>query len=434
MRKSDVKDHTKTPAEIQASEAKYRSLVESIPYGIYIVDSEFKPIMFNKTLEEIFGRSIDYFIEHNPRTYMQCVHPEDLDAIKAAYLPVDGTRMDSVRAEYRIVRPDGEIRHVVDQSQVVRDDAGKPLIYQGLIMDNTDLKRAEAALRESESTLRLITDYMLDVVSMVDVHGIYKFVTSSSKSVWGYEPAEMLGKSSLLFIHPDDADHVVNVISSSMRNRLSGRIEFRFKHADGHYIWIETMGKPVMDEYGKVIGGVYGNRDVTERKLMEERLKYLGLHDSMTGLYNRAYFQEEIIRLDNGRSEPTGVIVCDVDGLKQVNDEMGHASGDELLIAVAQIMKQAFRSSDVVARVGGDEFAVLLPESTEDVVVVACNRLRKAISLHNETALPNISMSIGHAVRTNNSQRIDDLYRIADNNMYREKADKKKAKADLAAK
>lgn len=426
LKKTGTKDQNRTPEEIAASEARYRLLVESIPHGIYVVDGDLTPIVFNRSLEKIFGQSIEFFMANHPQAYLNCIHPDDLPNLLKVYAPHDGPQVENVDLEYRIIRPDGEIRHVLNYSQVIRDALGKVLYFQGIILDNTDLKRAEDALRESEANLRLITDYMLDVVAMVDRNGIYKFVSPSSKSVWGYEAEYMVGRSSLEFIHPDDTDMVANIISSGMKRGTAGRIEYRFQHANGDYIWIETVGKPVTDETGRVTGGVYGNRDITERKLMEEKLKYLGLHDAMTGLYNRAYFQEEMQRLDNGRSEPLGVIICDVDGLKAVNDVMGHTAGDELLIAVAQLMKQCFRGGDVVARVGGDEFAVLLPGSPEDVVREACERLGNAIDKHNETALPRISLSVGYASRNHPSLSIDDLYRMADNNMYKEKGKKRK--------
>lgn len=127
-------------------------------------------------------------------------------------------------------------------------------------------------------------------------------------------------------------------------------------------------------------------------------------------------------RIGDGRSDPVGIIVCDVDGLKFINDTLGHDVGDSLLVAAAGVIEESFRESDMVARIGGDEFAVLLPNSSEKVVEKAYERIRENVEWYNSTN-PGISLSIsiGFAVRDNKSKTMADLYKEADNNMYREK-------------
>ncbi len=106
-----------------------------------------------------------------------------------------------------------------------------------------------------------------------------------------------------------------------------------------------------------------------ERKQAEETSKYLGLHDALTGLYNRAYFTEEMHRHQGDRYLPNTVVMCDLDGLKLVNDTFGHAAGDRLLAATAKIIRKAIRQGDVAARIGGDEFAILLPRADEKIAL-----------------------------------------------------------------
>ncbi len=161
--------------------------------------------------------------------------------------------------------------------------------------------------------------------------------------------------------------------------------------------------------------------DITERKMIEDQLKYLSLHDSLTGLYNRVYFEEEMRRLEKSRSGRVGIIVCDVDGLKSVNDTMGHAAGDELLVAAARVFRESFRESDMVSRIGGDEFAILLPNCSRAAVEKACRRIQNAIARYNEEnqGLP-LSISIGFATGEVPAN-LAELFREADNNMYREK-------------
>ncbi|MDO7786227.1 HD domain-containing phosphohydrolase [Desulforamulus aquiferis] len=165
--------------------------------------------------------------------------------------------------------------------------------------------------------------------------------------------------------------------------------------------------------------------DITERKKAEEQLKYLSLHDALTSLYNRTYFEQEMCRIEGGRFLPVGIIVADVNGLKLVNDTLGHDAGDTLLMAAASVLRDSFRDEDMVARIGGDEFAILLPNCDYQAVESGCQRIRRAIAAYNEKE-PKILMSIslGYAVSSNPQTVMGELFKEADNNMYREKIER----------
>ncbi|MHB1421315.1 MAG: diguanylate cyclase domain-containing protein [Bacillota bacterium] len=164
------------------------------------------------------------------------------------------------------------------------------------------------------------------------------------------------------------------------------------------------------------------NELVVKHREMQEQLRYIGQHDSLTGLYNRAFLQGELHRLEAGPFYQAGLFICDVDGLKLVNDTLGHEAGDELLIAAAKVIKKSFRDDDVVARVGGDEFAVLLTSTTRTVIEDGKRRIQEMVSDYN-TSNPTItlSLSVGSAVRENSMMSIDQLYGKADSQMYQHK-------------
>jgi diguanylate cyclase (GGDEF)-like protein len=162
-----------------------------------------------------------------------------------------------------------------------------------------------------------------------------------------------------------------------------------------------------------------------ERKNAENHLRFVSLHDALTKLYNRNYFEEEMKRLDKRRSGAVAIVVFDLDGLKMVNDTLGHEQGDRMLVVAARILRSAFRDGDVVARIGGDEFAALLEEASEELMGQVRERIRLATEQANrqqpdEVALP-ISLSMGYALSGGSGTPMRELFRQADNSMYREK-------------
>lgn len=162
-------------------------------------------------------------------------------------------------------------------------------------------------------------------------------------------------------------------------------------------------------------------RDVTEREQERERLRYLGSHDGLTGLFNRTFYDAEKARLERGREQPISVMVLDVDGLKDVNDQHGHAEGDRLLKRLAAVLRSAFREEDVVARVGGDEFAVLLPNLDAEGRLAARARFFADLARHNELErhLP-VVVSVGGATAPN-GHALAMAARLADVRMYEQK-------------
>ena len=282
----------------------------------------------------------------------------------------------------------------------------------------------EKRLRESEEKYRLLFETANDGILLIDRLDIID-CNRRAAEIFGIELDQLRGSSVKRFIPPVQLDgrSTYNLLRESGERVLQGEpmlFEIGLSRADGSPIDVEISLNRIRLQ-DKILVQVM-MRDITYRKEMEEWLRYLNLHDKPTGLYNRNFFEEEMERLQSGRFDPVGIVVCDVDGLKLVNDNLGHQAGDELLAAVANVLGRSFRSSDIIARIGGDEFAVLLPQCTLESVEAACQRLRDNVSAsrHGTPPVP-ISISIGWAVKTKTMENMEDVLREADNRMYREK-------------
>ena len=266
-----------------------------------------------------------------------------------------------------------------------------------------------------------VSEYVKDLVVKVDMEGNLLYVSPSHKSVLGYDIDDVYRRKNIFFIHPDDIILVEEANRALAEKGEGRRLEIRFRHADGHYIWVETLPTLIFNERQEPVALVVCSRDITDRKQMEEQLRYYSLYDVLTGIYNRNYFEHEMLRLQNSRSKPVGVILCDIDGLKIINDCLGHDMGDRMLRTAADLLKSCFRQEDIIARIGGDEFAVLLPNCSTEILQQAVRRIREAVDGHNRRrdALY-LSMSVGSAMGEETTD-VKDTFKLADNDMYREK-------------
>ncbi|MCJ7665614.1 MAG: diguanylate cyclase [Actinobacteria bacterium] len=206
------------------------------------------------------------------------------------------------------------------------------------------------------------------------------------------------------------------------RNKL---FETQLKKKDGTAIWVEISTRVIYDKKKPVyFEGIV--RNITERKKSEEKIAYLSFNDSLTGLYNRPYFEGEIKRLDTKRQLPLSFVIGDINNLKMVNDIFGHLQGDKLIMKVAELLKTFCRHEDVIARWGGDEFTILLPQTKKEDAEELLNRIKNIFTVTNRQEIP-ISVSLGVATKEKINQNIQDVVKNAEDNMYRHKLIEKKS-------
>ena len=254
-----------------------------------------------------------------------------------------------------------------------------------------------------------------DAVFVVDAAGQILLVNDEAERLFGYSRDELLGQAIEVLV-PDTlrGGHTAHRhgYGQAPARRGMGTLDVPARRRDGSELWISVSLSPLEAAGQQLVIAIA--RDVTERRSMQERLRYLGSHDTLTQLYNRGYFDEEIARLARGRVFPVSVLVIDLDGLKQINDRDGHAAGDRLLQDAAAVLRAAFRAEDVVARLGGDEFGVLLPG------VVEADHQRAITRLRDGALAAGVELSIGGAIAHAGDDLAPALQR-ADMAMYADK-------------
>lgn len=282
--------------------------------------------------------------------------------------------------------------------------------YQG--MTKLQLIEQLSKLQHYQNTFYQAPQSML----ITDYYGRITEVNQMCSTLLGYPQQEL---ASFHLIDLIDYEHIPVVMSLIDKIKKGGihteRWQLRCKNKT--VLTCEITGNKISPSLLQLLV-----RDITQSQLKEEKLRYISLHDPVTGIHNRTCFEQEMKRLNGKRHVPVSMIICDVDGLKLINDCMGHESGDSLLSTAAQIMKNVFRENDIVARIGGDEFAILLPYTSRLAVKKSCHRLQEAIEQYNKTntGFP-LSISIGSATSTGAAADMGEIFREADNNMYREK-------------
>ncbi len=300
-----------------------------------------------------------------------------------------------------------------------------------LAIDITDRKLAEESLRQSERRYKELWNNAPVAYHIVDKKGIIRDVNKTELNLLGYTRKEMLGKSIFDFIIPSQRKHArqrfIRKLNVDKMEKFYDRVYLK---KDKTHIFVAIEDVPEKDEAGKIIGMRTAMIDVSELKKLEQALKDFSLRDELTGLYNRRGFftlAEQEIRKTQRNKKPFYTLFIDFDGLKNINDTKGHLIGDEALKKLGEILEKTFRKSDIIARIGGDEFVVLASEVKGEKAEVLVSRLREKIQKHNRETdqLHKISISVG-AVRYDGKSpaTIDKLLTMADKKMYQEKKKK----------
>jgi len=297
-------------------------------------------------------------------------------------------------------------------------------IYKGLENQTQLIKKAKELLADSEIKHRAMITNISDVILIVDELGRIKYNSPNLEARLGMVTDDIANKNIWEEIHPEDVNKIREEFKSLLEiNGLKRTIETRYIGNDGSVGSIELTATNLMKD-PNIKGLLINYHDITFRKMREDKILYLSYHDSLTGLYNRRFFEDEKERLEAQSQLPLSVIIGDINGLKIINDSLGHGEGDKLLITIGKILVESCPKGSIVARIGGDEFSILLPKTSSEVadeiirkISLTCIEYNKKMS----SELYHISISLGSATKTNICESLDKLFKVAEDSMYNSK-------------
>jgi diguanylate cyclase (GGDEF)-like protein/PAS domain S-box-containing protein len=363
------------------------------------------------------------------RAWHERIHPEDIAAYRAAEVERERSGRPCA-VEFRVVdRTTGEPRWLRETGWTISDRSSKIVYLDSYILDITQQKRAEAMLLASTERYRLAVEKRPEYVRCFDREHRLTFVNDAYCQRLGRHRGDLLGRN-LLGLIPEVAVEATRArLAQLSPSHPAATYEVASSGFDGSPCWEEWSEQALFDSAGNVIEHWSIGRDVTARKLAEQRLLHLAHHDPLTGLANRLLFNDRLEQaLARGlrASDSLAVLVVDLDRFKRWNDSFGHRFGDRLLVAVAQRLQSILRASDTVARFGGDEFVILqlslrAPRGAGALARAINRTLAESFVIEDRTI--DVSASIGIALFPDDGRDAETLLRIADGALYRAKRD-----------
>lgn len=416
----DITEQYLATKALAASELRYRHLLEEAPFPTVIVRREDGKLLYsNQRAKAHYGFTDVKEIDMPMSSFYH--NQEDRQKFLERLL-----REGSVRdQEMQMVDLKGELSWVLMSASLMEFENEQVIV--AAINDITARKETEEALRVSEEKYRALTEYTSDVIWVLNLTtSKFSYISPSIQQLRGYTAEEAMLQTLEESLSTDSIKVVKEGIVSGMQEFIQNPNEA--KHyiteiqqpcKDGQLVWVEVSTKYRFNAQNEL--EVFGvSRNIEQRKKMEQEVLYLSYHDQLTGLYNRRFYEEQLQKCDTEENLPITLVVADVNGLKLTNDAFGHLVGDKLLTTLSKVLMQECRENDVVARVGGDEFVILLPRTDSVMAEQIVKRIKAAI-VKKKADKVNLSVSFGWKTKEYVDQDFNGIYKLAEDDMYRHK-------------
>lgn len=415
-------DTDSTGHNAEFSPETYRVLFEHIQDGVFVI-RDAALVFVNATFPSLIGYTPDELIG---KPITDVIAPEDREMVLDRYRRRLAGDAIEPTYQFRLLHKNGHDRLYVLLSVGVVSDGDAAGTSVGTVKDITAIHQAMEALERAQHEYQTLRNTIADMFYSTDAAGIISDISPACVTALGYRRDQMLGrKLEDFYVEPKDRERIVTAISEN--GGRATHVEAALRHRDGHEVWISTNAYLKYDANGQPTGIEGIARDITPRKEMEDELRVLSTHDDLTGSFNRRYFIAEVEReLDRAKRYGTtlSLLVFDIDLFKNVNDNYGHPVGDAVLRQFAELCNDTLRRSDVFARMGGEEFAALMPETDQAHAMHLCERLRKVVAVTRFGDTDNtirMTVSIGATTLRPGDNNFGQLYSRADNALYQAK-------------
>ncbi len=370
------------------------------------------PTKYVSTNIDQFGYTQDDFYEGHLKDFWMFVHPLDRERVKTE---VYNARQigETYFHTYRILTQSSETRWV--EERILYEKENDIIVSEkGILFDITERKLLEEALERSKERYQRIFENSSVIIFTMSLAGEINAVNKMFARTLGYDDSIVGSNISKLLVNKEDLPVFLNFGQFDIDE--SSDVEIWCANSTMKTLNVSTN---IIDSIGEEIEIVAV--DVSEKKKDEQKIRYLSYHDKLTNVYNRAYFDDFIEALDKNERYPFSIIIGDMNGLKDLNDHYGHKKGDMLLKNMAEICVESCRDSDIVCRIGGDEFAIVCPETNENGARAICDRIRQLCLETEVEIVGNPSIALGYSTKNYAEENVDKIFKHADNNMYRNK-------------
>ncbi|NLA11051.1 MAG: diguanylate cyclase [Firmicutes bacterium] len=399
-------------------ESEYRILLENLPdafcYCKAITDNDGKPV------DCIFLNISDAFAE------MVGLSRHDIIGrrVTEVYPEIRGSYYNWLGLFDRVACTSEKISfekylELKDRWYEITAYSNEPGFLAILFRNIADARKIEQALQESEARYRKLVENLNEVIYILDEDARIVYISPNVEQLSGYTIPELTGRHFTEFVHADDQEGRIEQFFKVLSG-VNEATEYRFLIKNGEATWVRTSARPITKE-GRAIGIQGVLMDITVRKQAEKKMQHLSLHDSLTGLYNRYFLQNEMEKLDANKMQlPISIIMADLNGLKLINDTCGHDLGDEALRRTAELLKKSCRKKDLIARWGGDEFIILLPQTMLKEAKDVCKRITDYCKETHKEGLP-ISIALGVGLKNSTEKNLAEVLKDAEDSMYTHK-------------
>jgi len=411
----DITARKEAEEQVRARERELAEAQQLAHVGSWDLDPENATVRMTDELRRILGQPLGF--EPTYLELLELIHPEDRETVRARAAKVVPGISHELR--FRVLRPDGEVRHVQTRYHGRAGIAGRLAHVWGTTQDVTETVARERELQQAKEHADTILSAMSEGYCLT-LHGQITAVNDAMTRLTGFPAEELIGARVPYPFWPPELVAEATAMRQRMLDMRGGTFEMRFIRKDGTRFDAEITNRAAKNDDGTMVGFVNTIRDVSDRKRSEDELKRLATHDVLTGLPNHGLFHEtlarEVARAVRHRRQ-LSVAILDLDHFKNVNDRHGHPIGDMVLGRISTLLAEMVRDGEMIARVGGEEFAWILPDSDGADALGAAERVRQAVAAIEFEDVGTVTVSIG-VCDLANAKASRELYERADEALY----------------